>query len=87
MSKETTMEEWVNDYEYMVNRGQNHSPYAKTTNKVDRVVKYCAKCKSCWERFYFSKGKIWTKYDKNHIPILNKKRELCPPCKEKEKNG
>ena len=85
MNKESTMQDWVDDYEYMVNKGRGYSPYAKTTKKVDKSLKYCSKCQVCWESFYCARGKRWTKYEKNHIPILNKKRELCPACKVKEK--
>ena len=86
MNKESTMQDWVDDYEYMFNKGRGYSPYAKITKKVDKILKYCSKCETCWERFYSARGKRWTKYEKNHIPILNKKRELCPPCKTKEDN-
>jgi|TARA_Y100000296_G_scaffold59380_1_gene68525 hypothetical protein len=85
MVRETTMQEWVDDYSNMFIRGERHSPYAHTTNKVDKTLKYCVKCKMCWEKFRNAKGKQWTKYEKNHIPIINKKKVLCPPCKSKEK--
>tara|TARA_Y100000310_G_scaffold217868_1_gene218990 strand:- start:1075 stop:1341 length:267 start_codon:yes stop_codon:yes gene_type:complete len=85
MTNETTMEEWVDDYEYMFHRGESHSPYAKTTHKVDKIMRFCTKCKMCWERYYNAKGKNWTKYPKNHIPIINKNRELCPSCKSSAK--
>jgi len=85
MDKETTMEEWVNDYEYMVRFGVSHSPYAQLTHKIDDLIKFCTKCEMTWERFYNPQGKNWEKYDKNAIPIINKERKLCPPCKAKEK--
>ena len=87
MNKETTMEEWVADYEYMFNYGYSHSPYAKATHKIDDLIKFCTKCEMTWERFYNPKGKDWEKYDKNVIPIINKERKLCPPCKSKEKQN
>ena len=84
MNKESTMQDWVDNFNNMFNRGQRHTPYAHTTKKVDKLLKYCVKCKVCWESFYSARGKRWTKYENNHIPTLNKKRTLCPPCKAKE---
>ena len=85
MHNETTMEEWVADYEYMVRFGYSHYPYAREVRKVDTRIRFCNMCKMCWEKYYNAKGKNWTKYPKNHIPIINKERKLCPPCKTKEK--
>ena len=78
------MEEWIEDYDKMFREKYEKSPYAHITKKVDNLLMYCSKCKTCWESFYSAKGRSWTKYGINQIPILNKKRELCPPCKKKE---
>ena len=81
------MAEWIEDYEQMMTNPYKESPYRKGANKVDNLIKYCEKCDCCWESYWCAKGKQWTKYAKNHIPLLNKKRGFCPPCKEKEKKN
>ena len=82
VNKEDDFYEWMD--EYLNHNHQISRYYKKHLKSVDNSIKFCTECSSCWES-YGNKGRPeWVKYRKNHIPTLNKGRETCPPCKEKE---
>ncbi len=53
------------------------------TTKRDESVKFCTKCKRCWEFVYkSSQGYVLSVMYLHDFPTIGKKREICPNCKE-----
>ena len=58
--------------------------YTNYDSKVaDKNVKYCTKCKNCWEYKYQSSKKYVEFYQ--DFVTYGKEREVCPNCIEKAK--
>ena len=52
---------------------------------VDRAIRYCPKCKSCWERIWVSGEMTINNY--KDFPHLGKEKIECPSCRKKKKTG
>ncbi len=58
-------------------------PYARRKIKLDDVIFYCKKCEHLWsEVSYWVDTRGWSKYPKNIIPTIGKRRKRCPICKK-----
>jgi len=67
-----------------VNKKPPWGEKAQDARKADRNIKYCIKCKKCWESIYYgSKQNTYHYFD---FPTYGKQKELCNYCKG-ENNG
>ena len=56
--------------------------YESRKIKLDNMIYYCKECLRTWSTVpYWINTRRWTKYPKNHIPIIGKKIKNCPQCK------
>ena len=68
-------------------RNRKRQPWGEKSQdakKADKNIKYCVKCKKCWEAIYYgSKKNIYHYFD---FPTYGKIKEACFTCKG-DKNG
>ena len=58
--------------------------YSKRKEEIDRMVKYCDKCKTCWSNVPYSvDGAKFRRYPKGNMPTIGKKRKICKICKQR----
>ena len=80
--------EWILDVtnQDLVNRKlyykKKANQYERLHHKIDDKIKYCLSCKRVWQKNRKMVSRKWEYYPKNYIPIIGKKRELCPNCKD-----
>ena len=76
---ETTEDKAVNNRMHIQKKA---NMYERLHHKIDDVLKYCKSCGRVWQKNRKMMTREWEYYPKNYIPIIGKKRELCPNCKD-----
>ena len=56
--------------------------FERLHHRIDDIIKYCNSCKRLWQKNRKMMSREYEYYPKNHIPIMGKKKEKCPNCKE-----